>query len=85
MKTLLEIEQYAQKHFVPIARKEFVTYLKNLIIENDYHEVLEIGSAIGYSAILMASATQDVTVTTIERDNARYMECLKNVKKCCIL
>ena len=33
MKTLLEIEQYAQKHFVPIARKEFVSYLKELIDE----------------------------------------------------
>ena len=30
----------------------------------------------------MASVAQDVTVTTIERDESRYMECLKNVKKC---
>ena len=44
--------------------------------------ILEIGSAIGYSAILMASVSPDVTITTIERDEARYMECLKNVKKC---
>ena len=43
--------------------------------------VLEIGSAIGYSAILMASSSPDVYVTTIERDETRYMECLKNIKK----
>ena len=30
----------------------------------------------------MASASPDVYVTTIERDETRYMECLKNVKKC---
>ena len=30
----------------------------------------------------MASSKENVTVTTIERDEARYMECLKNVKKC---
>ena len=30
----------------------------------------------------MASSSKDVMVTTIERDEARYMECLKNVKKC---
>jgi predicted O-methyltransferase YrrM len=30
----------------------------------------------------MASATNDVFVTTIERDEERYMECLKNVKRC---
>jgi len=53
-------------------------YIKN----NEIKKVLEIGSAIGYSAILMASRRKDVHVTTIERDEVRYMECLKNVKKC---
>ena len=53
-------------------------YIKNHNVLN----ILEIGSAIGYSAILMASSSKDVMVTTIERDEARYMECLKNVKKC---
>ena len=53
-------------------------YIKSHNIKN----VLEIGSAIGYSAILMASASQDVYVTTIEKDETRYMECLKNVKAC---
>ncbi len=52
------------------------------IKENKIKSILEIGSAIGYSAILMASSTPECVVTTIERDEARYMECLKNVKKC---
>ena len=78
MKTLLEIEQYAQKHFVPIARKEFVTYLKNLIIENDYHEVLEIGSAIGYTTVNLA-LMDNVYVTTIEYNDARYQMCVENI------
>ena len=53
-------------------------YIKSHNVKN----ILEIGSAIGYSAILMASASKEVKVTTIERDETRYMECLKNVKKC---
>ena len=53
-------------------------YIKDHNIKN----ILEIGSAIGYSAILMASSSKDAFVTTIERDEERYMECLKNVKKC---
>ena len=52
------------------------------IKENNVKNILEIGSAIGYSAILMASANKDAFVTTIERDETRYMECLKNVKRC---
>ena len=82
MKTFEEIEQYAKDNYVPIARKDFVTFLKKLIVDNNYTDILEIGSAIGYSAILMASVSDKVTVTTIERDDTRYMECLKNVKKC---
>ena len=41
---------------------------------------MEIGTAIGYSAIMMALVDSDVKVTTIERDEVRYLEALKNVK-----
>lgn len=76
------MEEYASEHNVPIIEKESIAFIMKYIKAHNIKNVLEIGSAIGYSAILMASATQDVTVTTIERDNSRYMECLKNVKKC---
>lgn len=79
---IMEMEEYASEHNVPIIEKESIAFIMKYIKAHNIKNVLEIGSAIGYSAILMASATQDVTVTTIERDNARYMECLKNVKKC---
>ena len=39
------------------------------------------GTAIGYSAIMMCLTSSDVHVTTIERDEVRYMEALKNIKK----
>ena len=60
----------------------FKKRIKDYIKDNNIKNILEIGSAIGYSAILMANATDDVTITTIEKDEERYMECLKNVKKC---
>lgn len=79
---ILEMERYASEHNVPIIEKESITFIMKYIKTHNIKNILEIGSAIGYSAILMASTSPDVTVTTIERDNARYMECLKNVKKC---
>ena len=79
MKTILEIEEYAKKHFVPIARKEFVEYLKKVIIENNYHEVLEIGSAIGYITINLAMM-ENVYVTTIEYNDTRYEVCVENIE-----
>ncbi len=78
---IIEMESYAKEKNVPIIEKESIAYLMKYIKANNVQNILEIGSAIGYSAILMASANQETKVTTIERDNARYMECLKNVKK----
>ncbi len=79
---ILEMEEYASQHNIPIIEKDSIAFIMKYIKANNIKNILEIGSAIGYSAILMASVGTDVTVTTIERDNARYMECLKNVKKC---
>ena len=83
---ILEMEQYAKEKNVPIIEKDSIAFIMKFIMKfiknNNIKNILEIGSAIGYSAILMASASKEVKVTTIERDEARYMECLKNVKKC---
>ncbi len=79
---ILEMEEYAKEHNVPIIEKESIAYLMKFIKQHDIKNVLEIGSAIGYSGILMASSSQQVKVTTIERDETNYMEALKNVKKC---
>ena len=78
---ILEMEEYAKNKNVPIIEKDSITFIMKYIKLHGVKNILEIGSAIGYSAILMASVGEDVKVTTIERDEARYMECLKNVKK----
>ena len=79
---ILEMEKYAIDNNIPIIEKQSIAFIMKYIKSHNVLNVLEIGSAIGYSTILMASSTKDVQVTTIERDEARYMECLKNVKKC---
>lgn len=79
---ILEMEQYAKEKNVPIIEKDSIAFIMKYIKNNNVKNILEIGSAIGYSAILMASSSEEVKVTTIERDESRYMECLKNVKKC---
>ena len=76
-----EMEHYAQENNVPIIQKESIVYIMKYIKEHNIKSILEIGSAIGYSAILMASVSDDIKLTTIERDQTRYMECLKNIKK----
>ena len=54
----------------------------DLIKDNKIKNILEIGSAIGYSSIKMALVDKDIKVTTIERDENRYLEAVKNIKRC---
>ena len=78
---ILEMEEYANEHNVPIIEKESIAFIMKFIKANNVKSVLEIGTAIGYSAIMMCLVNKDVLVTTIERDEQRYMEALKNIKK----
>ncbi len=73
------LEEIAQKNNVPIMQKEGIEFLKKCIKENNVKSILEIGCAIGYSAIQMASVSEDVHVTTIERNEDYYKQALSNI------
>lgn len=79
---ILEIEKYAQINDVPIMQKRGINFLCELIKDNKIKNILEIGSAIGYSSIKMALVDKDIKVTTIERDLNRYKEAVNNIKRC---
>ena len=75
------IEEYAKKNNIPIMLKDGIEFLTNYIKENNVKTILEIGSAIGYSAIKMALVDESIKVTTIERDTIRFNEAVKNIKE----
>ena len=77
-----EMETYAKENRVPIMLPDGIDYLCNYIKEHNVKRILEIGSAIGYSAIRMALVSDDITITTIEKDPVRYSEAVKNIHKC---
>ena len=77
----LEIEKYAKENDVPIMNKRGINFLCKLIDKNNVKNILEIGSAIGYSALKMASVSDDIKIVTIERDQERYLKAIKNIKK----
>ena len=74
-----EIEKYAEENNIPIMQKDGIEFLTKYIKENKIKNVLEIGSAIGYSSIMMELVDNDIKVTTIERDEERYNIALKNI------
>ena len=77
-----DMERYAEANNVPIIERDSIIFIDKYIKLNGVKKVLEIGTAIGYSALLMACASKDVEITTIERDEKRYKEALKNIRAC---
>ena len=75
------IKSYADVNNVPIMTDSGMNFLMRYIQNHNIKNILEIGTATGYSAIMMCSVNPDVVVTTIERDEKRYLEAIKNIKK----
>lgn len=76
-----EIKEYAIENKVPIMNQEGIDFLTTFIIKYQIKNILEIGTAIGYSSIMMTLCGPNIKVTTIERDEQRYLEAVKNIKK----
>ena len=81
MEKIESLKLEALSNDIPIMQDEGIEFLLNFIKENNIKTILEIGTAVGYSAIKMASLDDDITVTSIERDTERYKEAVKNVEK----
>jgi predicted O-methyltransferase YrrM len=78
---MVELEQYAATHNVPIMQKDGIEFLENYVKNNNIKKILEIGTAIGYSSIRLASLNEKIMITTIERNKEMYDEANKNIIK----
>ena len=76
------IEKEALETFVPIIRKEMQSFLKVLLAIKKPKRILEVGTAVGFSAILMSEyAPTDCTITTIEKYEPRIPIALENFRR----
>lgn len=75
----LLLEKYAKEHRVPIMDPVSMNFVTQLVRIHRPKHVLEIGTAIGYSALRIVSENEHVRVTTIERFDKMYEEAKKNI------
>lgn len=76
------IEKEALETYVPIIRKEMQSFLKFLVRAKKPKSILEVGTAIGFSAILMSEyAPADCRITTIENYEKRIPIARENFKR----
>lgn len=77
-----ELEEFAEENGVPIVQKEAARLLEFMVNVKKPKKILELGTAIGYSSILMElAAGNNVEITTIERDDKMVEYATENIKK----
>lgn len=78
---IAEMEHYAKEHNVPIMESTSMCMMLQLLEVQHPKKILEIGTAIGYSAIRMAERCPDAFIVTLERDQERADVARENIKK----
>jgi predicted O-methyltransferase YrrM len=77
----VEMEQYAKDHHVPIMELSGIETILQILRIAQPKKILEVGTAIGYSALRMASVLPEATIVTIERDRERYIVAEEYIKR----
>lgn len=74
------IKKYAEEHNVPIIQDGGLNVLKDIISTHNVEKMIEIGTAIGYSAICFSECKSIKKIVTIERDPKMYEVAIANIK-----
>lgn len=80
-----EIEEYARVNHVPIVREQTLQFLLKQLKVCEPKNILEIGTAIGYSAIQMLLISENSKLTTIEKNETSYNIAKQNFYECDVL
>lgn len=76
------IKQEALENHIPIIMDDTLEVIANLLKDNKPKRILEIGTAVGYSAICFSKyLSEDGRIDTIERDEERVKQAVENIKK----
>ena len=79
---LNEIEEEAKRDFVPVIRREMQSLLKTLLAVRQPRAILEVGTAVGFSALLMCEyAHPEAHITTIEKYEKRIPIAKENFRR----
>lgn len=80
---LKDLENFAKVKSVPIVQKETAEFLELMIKLKKPKRILELGTAIGYSSILMSlSSNKSCYIDTIERNDDMVKLSKENIKAC---
>ena len=77
-----KIKEYANLNNIEIIQDEGFDFLLYNFEKYKVRSILEVGSAIGYSALMMAKSNRNLNILTIEINADRYLLAKSNIKHC---
>ncbi len=81
LQELEKIKEKALSEHIPIIMDDTLEKIKEILMQENPTRILEIGTAVGYSASQFVRFAPNVTVDTIELDENRAKEAIENIKK----
>jgi predicted O-methyltransferase YrrM len=75
-----QLRNYAEANNVPIIKRDSLVLIQSLLNMINAKTMLEVGTAIGYSALGFAISKDDLIIDTIERNEEMYHQAMKNIK-----
>lgn len=78
---LLKVKEKALDEHIPIIMDDTLEVIKGILEKENPKRILEIGTAVGYSASMFAKYAENAVIDTIELDEERYNEAKINVEK----
>lgn len=78
---LEKVKNKARKEYIPIVMDETLEVIKKILLQENPSKILEIGTAVGYSASQFVRFAPHAIVDTIELDENRAREAAENLKK----
>lgn len=78
---LCDLEKKALAQQIPIMQKEGLSFMIDRLNESQATSLLEIGTAVGYSTLMMASNVEGLRIDSIELDASRYEQACKHVEE----
>ena len=76
-----KLKEDALKRHIPIIMDDTLEKIKEVLKEENPNRILEIGTAVGYSALCFARYSENAIIDTIEIDEERYNEAVQNIEK----
>lgn len=79
---LEKIKEEALAEHIPIIMDDTLEVIEKLLKDKKINRILEIGTAVGYSAICFSEFLEDGgSIDTIEREEERVIKAKENIKK----